>query len=147
MLDQTELWDYMHDRYGLFLLDEEMDSIINIVIQGMRKEHPEYFPATTSLLTARAAKETNGKHPKPNTCTELLIKHATALAKHATEMAGRGAVDRVRAGMLPHIRPDGHGGYMVDHLAIFLTTQELNKRPAAQNLKRWKRVLLQIGQQ
>ena len=134
MLDQTELWDYMHDRYGLFLLDEEMDSIINIVIQGIRKEHPEYFPATTSLLTARAAKETNNNEPaKPNTCTELLIKHATALAKHATEMAGRDTVNiRVRAGMLPHIRPDGHGGYMVDHLAIFLTTQELNKRATAQ---------------
>jgi hypothetical protein len=53
MLDQTELWEHLHDQYGLFLLQDEMDSIIHIVIQQLRKD-PEYFPVTTSLLTARA---------------------------------------------------------------------------------------------
>jgi hypothetical protein len=35
----------MEEQHGLILGQDEMDSIIHLVIQGLREEHPEYFPA------------------------------------------------------------------------------------------------------
>jgi hypothetical protein len=141
MLDQTELWEHLHAQYGLFLPQDEMDSIVHIVIQQLRKEHPKYFPATTSLLTAPAAKETNGKHPKPNAYAELLVKHATKMAKHVTKMAGPGTVNiRDSGGLFPHIRPDGQGGYEVNYVAIFVAVEKhknyLTRQAAAQITKK-----------
>jgi len=45
MLDQKELYNHMEEQHGLILGQDEMDSIIHLVIQGLREEHPEYFPA------------------------------------------------------------------------------------------------------
>jgi len=73
MLDQTELWEHLHDQYGLFLLQDEMDSIIHIVIQQLRKD-PEYFPVTTSLLTARATAQ------KIKVMKKIIVTDRTAVA-------------------------------------------------------------------
>lgn len=37
MIDQQELFNHMEEQHGLTLLQGEMDSIIYIVIQGLRK--------------------------------------------------------------------------------------------------------------
>jgi hypothetical protein len=70
-----------------------MDSIIHIVIQQLRKD-PEYFPVTTSLLTARATAQTN--HIR--SAIKQSEKHVEATLKAATEQCGGTAVKMALTG-------------------------------------------------